>query len=282
MGQSSQEAYRSVGRGNVLFFRRAQLTLVTDKAHPLYDARVELPVDRALVDSIKAYGVVQPIVVRKNGETRAGVPIVEVVEGRQRVKAAEVASSELVAEGKEEVLVPAVPRRGDDADLFGVMATSFIRRGEGPIEQAKRIVRFMAMGKSEAEAAVAFGISKTSVRLRLSVIEACAEIRHAVAAEKISVDDAAKLARLPRTDQPDALEKALKEKPGKARRRQVSEDVKEPRLRMVGRAKVEFVLRKIDCGESSIPRPFVQQLLRWVLGQMTDEEKRSFEEVHLS
>lgn len=282
MGQSSQEAYRSVGRGNVLFFRRAQLTLVTDKAHPLYDARVELPVDRALVDSIKAYGVVQPIVVRKNGETRAGVPIVEVVEGRQRVKAAEVASGELVAEGKEEVLVPAVPRRGDDADLFGVMATSFIRRGEGPIEQAKRIVRFMAMGKSEAEAAVAFGISKTSVRLRLAVIEACAEIRNAVAAEKISVDDAAKLARLPRADQPAALDKALKEKPGKARRRQVSEDVKEPRLRMVGRAKVTRALKRVEAMDSTVTRTFVVELLLWMLGEMKDDERKDFEAVTFS
>lgn len=282
MGQSSQEAYRSVGRGNVLFFRRAQLTLVTDKAHPLYDARVELPVDRALVDSIKAYGVVQPIVVRKNGETRAGVPIVEVVEGRQRVKAAEVASSELVAEGKEEVLVPAVPRRGDDADLFGVMATSFIRRGEGPVEQAKRIVRFMAMGKTEAEAAIAFGISKTSVRLRLAVIEACAEIRNAVAAEKISVDDAAKLARLPRADQPAALDKALKEKPGKARRRQVSEDVKEPRLRMVGRAKVTRALKRVEAMDSTVTRTFVVELLLWMLGEMKDDERKDFEAVTFS
>jgi len=50
--------------------------------HPLYDARVTLPIDQAMVADVAKFGVVQPIRARRNGDK------LEVVVGRQRVRLA--------------------------------------------------------------------------------------------------------------------------------------------------------------------------------------------------
>jgi hypothetical protein len=47
-------------------FDTDQLTLVTDKKHPLYDTRVELPVDETLVESILMFGVLDPIKITRD------------------------------------------------------------------------------------------------------------------------------------------------------------------------------------------------------------------------
>lgn len=64
-----------------------ELTLITDPKHPLYDARVNLPVERSMVLDVAARGVFQPIGVRRVGEESV------VLFGRQRVKAAIVANA---------------------------------------------------------------------------------------------------------------------------------------------------------------------------------------------
>lgn len=270
MGQSSQEAYRSRGRGNVLFFRASQLTLVTDKKDPLYDPRVELPVHRPTVESMKRHGVIEPIIVTKAGETRAGVPIIKVVDGRQRVKAAEVASAELVAEGMEELLIPAIPRRGDDKQLAGVSMASFIRQEEGPLEQGRRLAAFIGMGHSEAEAGVSSGLSRSAVRLRLALLEAGHDVKVAVAAGRISIDDAAKIAKLPRDEQEAALETVLAEKPGKARKRRARDVAPGSHFRMLGRKRIAAMRDRL-AGDHSNP-PSAWQALSWVLGELDEME----------
>lgn len=278
MGQSSQEAYRSHGRGNVLFFRASQLTLVTDEENPLYDPRVDLPVSRPMVESMKRYGVVEPIIVSKAGETKAGVPVIEVVDGRQRVKAAAVASAELVADGKEELFIPAIPRRGDSKELAGVSMASFIRRGEGPFEEARRVIVFMAMGHTEDEAAVAMGMSRSAIRYRLQLLEASGEVKKAVAQGSLSIEDAAKVAKLPKSEQSAALEEVLAEKPGKARNKRARDVAPGSRLRMLGRKKVAAVRDRI--ADAAEPPP-AWKALSWALGELSEKDGKDFEAVWL-
>ena len=102
-------------RANMFMVEPEQLTLVTDENHPLYDPRVHLPVDDNLVRNIMAFGVKEPILVRKNGVE------FEVVAGRQRTKAAIEGNKRLAKEGKEPMRVRAIIERGDEADMFGVM-----------------------------------------------------------------------------------------------------------------------------------------------------------------
>jgi len=58
------------------------LVLIEDPKHPLYDARIKLPLKPEFVANIKALGVTVPVVVRKID----GRPVV--IDGRQRVRAA--------------------------------------------------------------------------------------------------------------------------------------------------------------------------------------------------
>ena len=56
------------------------LTIVIDPKHPLYDERARAPIDEVMVASIMHYGVGEPVVCRRNGN------LIEVIDGRQRVK----------------------------------------------------------------------------------------------------------------------------------------------------------------------------------------------------
>lgn len=140
-----------------------ELTLITDPKHPLYDARVNLPVERSMVLDVAARGVFQPIGVRRVGDERV------VLFGRQRVKAAIVANvlgaggfyggdvpalqNAIVFMGKGEpfvdqlkklmagkpIRVPAVTRNaGDDSAARMMMkAENAHRRGDATVERIR-------------------------------------------------------------------------------------------------------------------------------------------------
>lgn len=63
MAKNSIDAYGACGKTNVLMFEPENLHIVTDKAHPLYDERVNLPIDEGMVLNIKELGVLEPIIV---------------------------------------------------------------------------------------------------------------------------------------------------------------------------------------------------------------------------
>ena len=60
MAKNSIDAYGASGKTNVLMFEPENLHIVTDKAHPLYDERVNLPFDEGMVLNIKELGVLEP------------------------------------------------------------------------------------------------------------------------------------------------------------------------------------------------------------------------------
>jgi ParB-like chromosome segregation protein Spo0J len=131
----------------------------SDDLSLLYDPNVENEVDPSMVANIKVYGIAEPVIVTMIDD-RA-----HVVDGRDRVRAGRIALEELIAEGKEEIRVPVVLRDGEDHELFGVMISSNeIRRSENIIARAKKVLRFLNMGRSREEAAIAFGVSEGLVR----------------------------------------------------------------------------------------------------------------------
>lgn len=52
MAKNSIDAYGASGKTNVLMFEPENLHLVTDKVHPLYDERIHLPINEAMVLNI--------------------------------------------------------------------------------------------------------------------------------------------------------------------------------------------------------------------------------------
>lgn len=277
MGSDVKKAYGAAGRDELLWFRPEDLVVVTDPKHPLYDERVNLPLSEALVLSVMADGVIEAITVRKNGETSDGTPIVEVVFGRQRVRAACEANRRFKAQRKELILVPATRRRGEDADLFGVMITeNEQRQDDTPLARARKCARYMQFGKSELDASIRFGVTTTTIRSWLALLECAPEVQALVEKGEMPASIAVKLAKLPREEQPAVLEK-LKEQ-GELRG---EKGVKEangatghtPRLRMRGRKHLQQLLTVFEKAKGE-PLPKATDVLRYILGDEAALKKK--------
>lgn len=263
MAKNSIDAYGAMGKSNVLYFDPEALVLVTDEASPLYDPRVHLPVSEPLVLNIKALGVLQAISVAKNPETGA----VEVVAGRQRVKAAREANRRLRAEGCEPVQVPALPRKGSDGTLLQsvMVSENELREADTPIGRAEKMARLQARGRSDADLAIIFGCGVATVRNTLALLEAPAAVREAVQAGTVKVTHAKAIAKLPPEQQREKVAQlatiaASTTGHDKARKqRAVVESDSTPKPKMRSRAEVQK--RHDDCLGGKIKDAYA-----WVLG----------------
>lgn len=264
MAKNSVEAYKAEGKTNLLLFAPENLTLVTDKAHPLYDERVNLPVDENMVLNIMYQGVIEPIVVRKNRETGE----TEVVAGRQRVKNAIEANVRLRAKGCEPIRVPATIRNGNDGEMAGVMVSeNEIRRADTPMGRAEKMAQLLKFGKDESALAVIFGCSEATVKTHLALLECCAAVRNAVEAGKINLGHAKALAKMEPAEQREKLGELVKAGDGaqgheKARKQRevIASDKPKMRTRKEILAAIADETEDFDSWRDA---------LRWALGEET-------------
>ena len=278
MAKNSRDAYGADGEQKVLLIDPDKLTLVTDEAHPLYDERVHLPVDEALVASIMADGILENIGIVKDPEN--GKILVSF--GRQRVRAAREANKRLKKSGAELILVPCVVKRNDMASLFGMsISENEIRQADPPIVRATKLRRFMQMGRDEAQAAIRFGISTSTVKNLLGLLEASAAVRKAVDKGEVSVSEGYKLAKLEPDEQREKLEKIRTEAPrevkkgkkraaGAKKRREIVEGKKRPEASGLRARKDVEEMNKLlseSVRVSGHDKEVVETVLRWVLGE---------------
>lgn len=152
--------------------------------HPLYHARVNLPLDEQKIANIDAHGIIQPVQVRKNGGAA------EVVAGRQRVRMARVVNERRRArDGRKYVplLVPVVKSDGDEKMLAArSYSENAVRTNDDVIEEAKNMARLKAQGYTEKEVAVHFGCSHSVVLKRLGLLELAPPVIKAVQSGKIA------------------------------------------------------------------------------------------------
>jgi len=214
-------------RSDVFMLDPEQLVLVEDQASALYDERVKLPLREELVLNIMHYGVIEPVIVRKNPESGD----FEVIDGRQRVKSAREANKRLKKSGSELLRVPCIFKRGEAHHLMGVMVSTFVREDDTPLGKSKKIARFLDLGRSEEEAAVAFGVSAATIKNLLALSDAPREVKAAVQSGKINASAGYKLSKLD---------------PAEAKKRLKKLDAAAPRLENVKRPKKE--VRKILSG----------------------------------
>lgn len=274
-GKNQVQATGSKGRQDLLRFDPEDLVIVDDPKNPLYDPRAKLPVDDALVRNIMVHGVLQPVILRRNGERPDGTAVMEVVAGRQRVKAAREANKRLHAAGAEEVLVPAIVKRGDDEMTFGVMVSeNELRRGDSPIEKARKLQRYLDMGGGEDKAAVVFGVSRGTIRNLLALLDCDKSVQKAVEAGSITATLAAtEFSKVPRDEQKAALDKLLASggatKGSKARDNvravRSGGETAEATPRMPTRAKLERAATAVKYNQSAYSDGF-RAAIDWMLG----------------
>lgn len=240
--------------------------------HPLFDERIHLQLDEGLVRNIRAYGVIETVTVRKNG------PLVEVVAGRQRVRAAREANRRLAAEGFKTIKVPVMVRRDRDPRAIGVMVSENENRiDDDAITRAQKAQRMLDFGNTEDDVAVAFGISKQALKNLLSTLDLSDKVQKLISERKLPFSTAITLRDLPRAEQETKAKEMVDKGVGVAeakrqeRIRKAERNGKkppDPSKNARGKAVGVKTLRKVADNEEFMNEldPQARDMLRWILG----------------
>ena len=152
-----------------------------------YQPRQDLREDtlRELAESIRAQGVVQPVVVRPLGEGRY-----ELIAGERRWRAAQ------LAELRE---VPAVVREVSDQAAIAMALIENIQREDlNPLEEAAALQRLIAeFNLTHQQAAEAVGRSRAAVSNLLRLLELAEDVQRLVRERKLDMGHARALLPLP-------------------------------------------------------------------------------------
>lgn len=264
MAKNSIDAYGASGKSNVLFFKPEDLTLVTDRDHPLFDERVFLPLDEAMVKNVMDQGIIQPISVWKDPELGKTL----VVAGRQRVKHTIEANRRLAESGQKPLQVPGVIRRGSAIKMAGAMVSeNEIRKADTPLGRAKKMANLQERGHGDDDLALLFGCNVATVRSSLALLECPAAVQLAVESGQISVTHAKALSKLPAQEQREKVAElvAAREgaKPRERAQRQALVMGAPPRIKTRTQIQAALVSAQGEYADA----------LRWVLG--IDTEGRS-------
>jgi len=210
MPKAARDKLGSKGKIDIPTFDPDDVILVSKEGAALYDERVENDYDEALVLNMMfeidgvPQGVIEPLSGRRNAETGK----VEIIVGRRRTKAAREANRRLKKKGMEPIRLPVwIKRANDQRALSMLISENEHRLDDTPMNKAKKAQRYIDMGRDEKEVAILFGVSESTVKNLLRLLDAPAAVKNAVDAGKITTSDAYKLAR----EEPEEAKKKLGE-----------------------------------------------------------------------
>ena len=261
-------------RGSLWYFDPAELTIVghdTDETeHELCDAQSNAFIAETYTEYInymRLNGIDKPILFRRE----AGTDRKLVIEGRTTVRVARVVAPLWEQDRKAEGLkgedaklrVPAVVRRGTADELFCTMhATNRRRPGSDDWRHdAQGMARLVNNGATEEQAATRLGIPVERGRKLMAVLKLHPKAQRQVGAG-LSLDAAAKLAKLPELEQVKQLDelKAQGEKPtarrveNKLREGSGKAPIDTPAQKLKRIAKlIDSTAGKAGCGECGQP-----------------------------
>lgn len=151
-----------------------------------YQPRKEFPAEelQGLADSIKAQGLLQPIVVRKKGSQY------ELVAGERRLRAAKLAGLEKI---------PALVRKYNDTESMNLALMENLQRQDlNPIEVANAYSRLMNEGgMTQDELSAKLGVSRSAIGNSVRLLSMPEEVQEYVRQGKLSESAARAIAGLP-------------------------------------------------------------------------------------
>ncbi len=152
-----------------------------------------------ILPSVRARGILQPLLVRPNGDGES----FEIVAGRRRYFAAKAVAEE---RGEVAPLPCAVMDEGDDAAaLEASLIENTARLDPDEMSQYETFVRLAKEGKSVAEIAETFGVTEIMVKRRLALGNLLPKIRQACRDEKIDAETVRHLTMASKAQQRDWL-----------------------------------------------------------------------------
>ena len=203
-GEKKRKQAVDGARGTFFWVDPEQLTIVNDPTRTdLYDPRVEREVDEELAQSLKQDGNLIALRVRKNGEA------LEVIDGRQRVKAALWANKNLPG---MPVKLKVELWKGSDQEAFAVMVEANSQRTDDtPMERARKInVALNVHGFSKQRVAAMFRCSSlTTLDNHLALLDLAAPVQKLVESGKLTETVARELVKLPREKQLETAKELL-------------------------------------------------------------------------
>lgn len=151
-----------------------------------------------LTESIKEHGVIQPLIVRKNGAKY------EIVAGERRWRAAKTAKLKTA---------PVIVREYDNAKMAEIALVENIQRHDlNAIEEAEGIKRLMnEFGFNQEQAAKKIGRSRTAVTNILRLLNLPASVREAVSRETLTMGQVRPLLSLENAQEQEKLARIIAE-----------------------------------------------------------------------
>ena len=277
--KDTRAAHGALGKTDMLLFDPERVKVVNDPDHPLYDARANEEPTEDFIQNLMVHGVTLPVVFRKDTET--GESIIE--DGRKRTLGLREANKRLRKKGvpaSELKRLPGIPKRGSDGDaVLRMLMLNEQRFEDTPLNRARKAAKAIELGKTEAEVANVLGVSISTLKNLLRLIDAPAAVRNAVDAGKITASDGYRLAKLDASEAKEKVAELIEHAPrtpGKKR----SKNAKKAKEIVGGAAKkasvdglraenvVENVKRELEeqASPSELHAGFVAAL-RWVLGE---------------
>lgn len=176
-----------------------------DERHMLSDKdRTKDPVDAEMVQSVLREGIHLPVLARMVGK------VAEVVDGRQRVRAAREANRRRAEKGLDPIRVPVVFEKLEDREAFGAMiSTNAYRLDDTPLQCARKALRALAYGYSREEAAQRFKVSTVTIANWEKIADLDQKVIDAVERDRITLTMAIEIAKFDRKEQVAAMEKAI-------------------------------------------------------------------------
>lgn len=150
-----------------------------------------------LTESIKQYGVIEPIIVRKVADKY------EIIAGERRYKAS-------VLAGKD--TIPAIVTDLNDKDSAEIALIENVQRQNlTPIEEAVSYRKILDMGyMNQSELAEKLGKTQSTIANKLRLLNLTDTVQEALLQERISERHARSILRLPQDKQDEMLEKIIK------------------------------------------------------------------------
>lgn len=182
---------KTAPKGSYYWFPPDALTRIVDETHPLYDERVHLPYDEAIVTSMLAWGWLgPPIEVCPEGKQIA------IVDGRRRHAAAtEAVRRQVAAKVPEGQRIPCKCIYVKASGIKVMLAGNANRLDETPIEMGKKAARLIAGGARIGELASSLGVAANTLRGWVDLANGAPIVQAALKDGTITQTEATRLAR---------------------------------------------------------------------------------------
>ncbi len=246
--------------------------------HPLVNHRVlkmkGQGLDEAMVLSVMKHGVLEPVIVRKNGS------VTEVVIGRNRTLWAREANRRIAKDGGVQLKVRCVQRKNnEDKSLTGAIETENSgRRDDDPLTKARNAARLIERGMSKKEVSVEMCVSEEVLNNLLKLPELSDRMQKAIEAGAITATAAATFSDMSHEAQSEILDNAEKlgitisvpeARRQKTQRSNVRKGKSKDAVPVRGKGVSVGVLRKVAEDVEFVDKlsPDAKKLFSWVIGE---------------